>query len=242
MKRIFQLFLFISSPLTCFAQHSVPGVLSISFQHELNGKAIALDSGHYQNSLGQSYTITNFKYYISNIELTAESGKKTEVPGYFLIEEDEPNSKLIQLTGLPAEKFTYISFLVGVDSTHNCSGAQSGALDPANAMFWAWNTGYIFLKIEGKSPQSTAPGHVFEYHLGGYAFPNNNLRRIDLELPDTTSASKELILHVNIAELFEHPNTLDFTIQPSITDAKRGKILADNITDMFTITPAKHEN
>ena len=58
--------------------------------------------------------------------------------------------------------------------------AQTDALDPVNAMFWAWNTGYIFLKLEGRSSFSKLPGNIFEYHIGGYKSPSNCIRTISL--------------------------------------------------------------
>jgi len=60
---------------------------------------------------------------------------------------------------------------MGVDSLRNVSGAQTGALSTANGMFWDWNSGYIMLKAEGMSPNSTSKNFVF--HLGGFKGVNN---------------------------------------------------------------------
>ena len=54
---------------------------------------------------------------------------------------------------MPAGNYNSLSFLLGVDSMHNVSGAQTGALDPANDMFWTWNSGYVMAKMEGASPR-----------------------------------------------------------------------------------------
>ena len=60
---------------------------------------------------------------------------------------------------------------MGIDSLHNVSGAQAGALSLASGMFWDWNSGYIMLKAEGDSPNS--PTGKFALHLGGFSGTNN---------------------------------------------------------------------
>ena len=214
-------------------------MLSITFNHYVDSFVLNLDSTTYKNTVGQTYIISNFKYYISNIHLINKEGKEFISPDYFLINEDEPASKKIILKNIPEGEYTSVSFIVGVDSTRNCSGAQSGALDPANAMFWAWNSGYIFLKLEGKSSFSKAPGNIFEYHIGGYKSPSNCIRTIKLhpETPFKIEKNKtaEMKIKVNAAEILKTPTDIDFTKLPSVTDSHNASTIADNYTDMFSI-------
>jgi hypothetical protein len=79
-------------------------------------------------------------------------------------------------------------FRFGTDSLLNVSGALSGDLDPSKGMYWAWNSGYINCKIEGRSERSVALGHQLEYHLGGYLPPNTTSREVRLP------AGKTLVL------------------------------------------------
>ena len=67
---------------------------------------------------------------------------------YFLVNFANAGSTRISLKTIPAS-FNRIAFTIGVDSIRNVSGAQTGALDPANGMFWTWNSGYIMAKLEG---------------------------------------------------------------------------------------------
>ena len=66
--------------------------------------------------------------------------------------------------------------MIGVDSARNTSGAQLGALDPANSMFWSWNSGYIFVRMEGNSPQSTQPYNKLQFHIGGFKGATNCIK------------------------------------------------------------------
>jgi len=44
-------------------------------------------------------------------------------------------------------------------------------------MFWTWNSGYIFFKLEGNSPVSTQPNGKIEYHIGGFQSPTSAIRK-----------------------------------------------------------------
>ncbi|CAN5402794.1 hypothetical protein BH10BAC1_BH10BAC1_01990 [soil metagenome] len=232
------LVLLIASPCDTNAQRS-KGSLSIGFNHYVDNQVLKLDSANYLNALGQSFTVSNFKYYIGNIHLTRKDGKDSISTDYFLINEDEALSKKIMLSGIPPGEYTSINFIIGVDSSHNCSGAQSGALDPVKAMFWTWNTGYIFMKLEGKSSASSAIGKIFEYHIGGYKYPSNCIRIINLkfETPLIIEKGKQANtnIHVNAAELLKAPTSIDFSKLPTVTDSKNATTIADNYIDMFTL-------
>ena len=81
----------------------------------------------------------------------------------------KPTAKAATLTlsDVPEGSYTEMSYVLGVDSTRNVSGAQAGALSTANGMFWSWSTGYIMLKAEGTSPNSGTGS--FSFHLGGFS-------------------------------------------------------------------------
>lgn len=241
MTRRVQIFLWgilILSPCATNAQHS-KGMLSIGFNHYVDSVLLKLDSSTYKNEFGQTYNISNFKYYISNIELISEKGKTIHSKEYFLINEDEPTSKKITLSSIPEGNYTSIRFMIGVDSLHNCKGAQSGALDPVNAMFWTWNTGYIFMKLEGKSSASTATGKTIEYHIGGYKEPSNCIKTITLKFDSpviiTSKQTSDIQIKVNAAEVLNTPTAIDFSKLPTVNDSKNATMIADNYMDMFSI-------
>src|SRR6218665_2841075 len=140
--------------LACLSFHRPPetGSVQLRFVHHAGAQLLRLDSGHYANALGQDFTVTKFKYYLSNICLKSRSGKQFFSGGSFLIDEEDTARKRLWLKNVPCGSYETLEFTIGVDSLHNCSGAQAGDLDPLHAMFWAWNTGYIFMKLEGASP------------------------------------------------------------------------------------------
>ncbi|MBP6184231.1 MAG: hypothetical protein KA479_04770 [Saprospiraceae bacterium] len=211
----------------------------------MNNELLRLDSVLYKNEFGQPYTISKLKYYVGNIQLKSTSGKYYTCNEYFLINEEDEISKSIELQNIPIGEYDEIRFLLGVDSLLNCSGAQSGALDPINGMFWSWNTGYIFLKLEGNSNSCKTPSNMFEYHIGGYKQPYNSIREMRLNLPNpiliTGFSQSSIQINVAIDEILKNPNAIDFAETPTITDQSTSSTIADNYMDLFMVSAVSNE-
>ena len=52
-------------------------------------------------------------------------------------------------------------------------------------MFWTWNSGYIYARLEGQSDSAKAPAHRFTWDIGGYKAAANAAREIVLAIPDS---------------------------------------------------------
>ena len=86
----------------------------------------------------------------------------------------------------------------------NVSGALGGDLDPSNGMYWAWQSGYINFKIEGKYKSLNGKEKPFQYHLGGYLYPYLNIQTVFLNVQTSKSINikldiEKILLDVNIA-------------------------------------------
>lgn len=213
--------------------------VTIQLHHFAGKEILKLDDATYTNELGQSFTVSNFKYYMGKIRLIDEKDRVTTTKDYYLIKEEETETKTIELHNIPEGIYKSVSFIIGVDSIDNCSGAQSGALDPTKGMFWTWNTGYIFLKLEGNAKLSTSPGNIFEYHIGGFKQPNNCIRRVNITFAEPVLISNKqknkIDLKADVLEILKTPSTLDFSKLSSITDHKNATLVADNYSDMFSV-------
>lgn len=235
-------FSFILSPVKKSKEKKV----KINIHHLVGNTALVLDSLKYKNAFGQDFSITKFKYYIGNIVLKRTDGTYFAFNDYFLVNEEDNSSKTLILDHVPATHYSSIEFIIGVDSLHNCSGAQSGALDPVNAMFWAWNSGYIFLKLEGMSPVSKLPGHIFEYHIGGYKQPANCIRKVKLPLHNFSvggqKSDSQIDLRVDLLQFFDGPEKIDLEKMSSVTDFRNSTLVANNYMDMFSIADSANEN
>jgi hypothetical protein len=218
------------------------GNLNIEFVHVVDNELLDLGKA-FLSPAGDTFTVNKFNYYISNIVLVKEDNSLfTQSNSYYLVEESKPTSKTLSIGSVPFGKYKSIRFLLGVDSTRNVSGAQTGALDPAKGMFWNWSTGYIMLKLEGAAPTSTVMGKNIEYHMGGFKGINKVQRNIEINFSASGidvakgAAIPLLKLQTNVNEIFKNPNTISFSSLPVVTSAgANAKKLADNYQDMITL-------
>jgi hypothetical protein len=216
---------------------------SVGVEFENIAGSIYLDptgATNYVNSSGETFSVTNFRYYISNVKMIKEDGTKYEVPNsYFLIDANDTNSLKIKLPNIPGGKYTGVEYLIGVDSTRNVSGTQTGALDPLNGMFWSWNQGYIFMKLEGASSASST--NSYEFHIGGFTWANNTLRTTTINFTPSVlivdGGKREAEIHIltDVLEIFKNPT--NWTIAGHSMVTMPGAVadsIATNYSDMFS--------
>ena len=204
---------------------SKTGTMTVNFDNRVGSQEVMLDSTMYQTATGEDYSISKLKYYISNIVLTTEKGSVYTVPqneSYFLIDEEDMNSQEISLT-VPSGNYASIQFMIGVDSMRNTAdlSQRTGVLDIAGRaedMYWTWNSGYIFFKMEGESPDlpmdtssMMGMGQMYMYHIGGYGGYDsptiNNVKTktltFDGEIAEVrTDMSPEVHLTMDAAKIF----------------------------------------
>ena len=129
---------------------------------------------------GTPVTITQFRFYVGQFAFYRAGKVISRNDAYHLIDASDSTSLMVVLDATAAAVGDSISFIVGVDSLTNVSGAFGGDLDPTNGMYWAWNSGYINMKLEGTSPASPYPAAPLELHLGGYLPPYATVQHVSL--------------------------------------------------------------
>jgi hypothetical protein len=201
----------------------------------------------YITANNDTFSVITLKYYISNIRLKRSNGTwYTQPESYYLIDaNDSLNYGKIVMNNVPIDDYIEMEFMLGVDSMRNCSGAQSGALDVSHDMFWSWNQGYIFFKLEGySSSQSVSNTKNVIYHVGGFKTPYKNMRTISMSLPIVMQVhsdhSPTIFMKTNIQECFRNPNLIDIATYGNISSAQTIKIFVINYVDMFSISAIKH--
>ena len=229
---------------------SVKAELSIEFDNIAGSSDLQLNTGNYTNALSESFKVTKLKYYVSNFVLTNVNGDTYTVPQdscYFLIDESEQTSHR-PLLKIPEGEYKTLSFMIGVDSLRNTKdiSERTGVLDPAEAaadMYWGWNSGYIFFKMEGTSPLITDMGNAFMYHVGGFGGYNtptpNNLKTITLDLTTggtpkvKLNKSTNIHLMADVLKAINGSTNISFATTAMIHSAGGGTVVADNYQYMF---------
>lgn len=217
------------------------GTVKITFINTVKGKPLELNTGKYVNPFGEAYSISKFKYYISQVSLHRGKAVFFEPENFHLV--DESNADALHFSfALDAGDYSSLNFLLGVDSLHNVSGAQTGALDPLNDMFWTWNSGYVMAKLEGRSPQSKLVNNKLEFHIGGFMGEHNVLKNITPNFPAGKSLNiqegktSEIIIEADIDNWWQQPNNIKIAEHPVCsTPGPLAKKIADNYSKMFTV-------
>lgn len=187
--------------------------------------------------LGQKYIYRNdtlelsvLKFYLTAIEFDFADGTQfKEKESYHLVDVANANSMLLKFPKTN-KKINTIRFSIGVDSLASTSGAMSGDLDPSKGMYWAWQSGYINMKIEGKSNRCNTRKNQFNFHLGGYLYPYYALRTVEIPV---NNSDNTLQLVMDIAPFFE---TLDLKeVNTIMSPSTKAMELADKTTLLFRI-------
>lgn len=250
-------FVFSTSLLTC-TDDPVPlptGSIKVSFDNVVGSKDLKLNSDTYINADGEDFTVSTLNYYISNIKLIAAAGNNFTVPqdsSYFLIREGNVDSQQITINNVPARNYTGIEFVIGIDSLRSVSdiSRRKGILDkdsgPTNeeAMYWDWNPGYIFLKLEGTSDSATSSNNRFYYHIGGFGGLTektlNNIRVAKIGFGDqraavSKNAATQINLKADVLKVFNGPTKVSIKENTSVMFMPFSKNIADNYVSMFSL-------
>ena len=124
----------------------------------------------------------------------------------------------------------------------NTSGAQTGALDPMNDMFWTWNSGYVMQKLEGTSPQSSVVNNKMEYHIGGFSGAYSVLNYLMLTFPKDKilqirkGKTSTVIINVDVDKFWDAGTLIKISDIPVCTSpGVLAKQIAGNFSRLFKV-------
>ena len=183
-------------PACSTPQSSVPGSgrqdVTLRFEAQINGQPFRCGERYSQvGSKAATITPTDFRFYISGIELLDQNGKavplaleqdgRWQLGNIALLDFEDGSgpcrngSTALNTTvrgSIAAGTYSGLRFTLGVPFEHNHAD-PTAAPAPLNntAMFWNWRGGYKFLKVDmastGASGHGGAPG--YSIHLGSTA-------------------------------------------------------------------------
>lgn len=239
--------------VSCGKDDPTSGKFTLTFQNRVGNQPLVLETGQYTNAAGEAFTVTTLNCFVSNVRLKKDDGSTISLPGqYFLIRQADSLSRKATLVQVPFGSYSAVTFTIGVDSAKSVSpvSERKGVLDEASygddSMYWAWNTGYVFLKLEGTSPvvDPNAGGiRKFMYHIGGFGGMTgttaNNLRQVTLPLTKaatvTADATPSVGITADLLKLFNGKNLLKLKDQNTIHSPATGTAVADNFPSMFSV-------
>jgi hypothetical protein len=222
----------------------VPATVRFDFTAKVGQVPLVINTGTYTNASGDDYTVGVFNYYISNIRLMRDDGVfYAEPESYHLIRHGEGQTSF-ELKNVPDGRYTAIRFLIGVDSLRNVSGAMAGDLDPVHSMFWDWDQGYIFFKMEGQFRTRQVPWGDYAIHIGGFTGPNACLQECTIRLPVPVQARRGKASSISFStqadEVFVNPMEIGFDYYYDNISAETFKAISENYKDMFVVEQVRN--
>jgi len=236
---------------------------SVEFDNIVGDRTLSINNtaSLYANTSGEQFSISKLQYFISNIQVTTTSGKSYTVnpdSSYFLINGADKATRFAKVR-VPEGDYNKLTFTLGVDSLRSTMGIdkRTGVLDPATGgghdsggMYWGWNAGYIFFKLEGNS--SVISDDVngdptgkkqFKYHIGGfggYSAPTiNNIKTVTVDLNAAGIAKvrkdrqSNVHLFVDVMKVFNGKNSFKIAEHANVMFSDYSVKIAANLAEMF---------
>lgn len=198
------------------------------FQMRYFDKQVQLDDTLVLND-GTWFVVSDLKLYMSQIGMAGHKATWDDSTKTHLIDFSE--TETFTLSTIKGD-FTELHFLIGTDSLTNTSNEFLGDLDPILGMYWAWNSGYINFKLEGKAEKSTEKKNAVEFHLGGYLPPYQTVQECSIKIKPNQS---EYIIGVQLDQFLAQIN---LSAEARVmTPGMRASILAKSLPTLFQILP-----
>ena len=223
------------------------GSLTVTFDNRVGNDQLVFNDRSYVNASGDTFTISQIRYWIGDLRLVKANGDVWKAPQpYYLIQQlsqQGPQTRLnINLDSVPAGEYTRVEFLVGVDSADNSNtdvvSRLGGDLEVGIGMNWNWNTGWIFVKMEGQYVDTqTGERKPYRRHIG----VNGNARRVSLS-PGSTRVGADpatVTVRTDLLGMFQNPHPISLQQFPVVMvgPADVARQTADNYERMFSIQP-----
>lgn len=199
----------------------------------------------YVNAQDYKFKIETLRFYISNITLLTDDGNEVMVKDVdylnFQNNHNTDNAQGEQITAkIPAGNYSALRFAVGVDSTLNFKDPSeypsAHPLSIFNGSHWNWNTGYIFLKIEGNIDTvpygSGSLDKAFLYHTGTLPLYREVQLNEGFTVPEDGSYLYPVRVDVN-RFFYNDTDTMD-VMNENFTHTIGAFHIAEKITNFFT--------
>lgn len=228
--------------------------VTLEFDNRVGNKPMVLNTATYKNGSGEDFTVTTFNYFVSNVALTKSDGSVLKFPDqYFLVRQADAKTLTADLPNVPAGDYKNVSFTVGVDSSRSVADVslRKGVLDVASygddGMYWSWNSGYIFLKLEGTSlsaPTDATGRNTFQYHIGLFGGRDtrtiNNLKTVSIpfgsgQVTVTAKQRPTVTIQADVLKLFDGPAaTVSIARNPDVMVSPYSATVAANYAQMMS--------
>lgn len=221
-------------------EEDVKADVVIELKATYNGNPIE-DNTIYTDPLGHRIRVEYLLAYVSNIELVDESGSATVIKDIYLANLLTGNKSISK--EIDPKKYAKIKFGIGVPEEDNKENDPSNYPNDhplsaigAQGMFWTWNSGYIFIKFEGKADLEGVEGNdltePYAFHCGeDFMFENHEFALNDFTANEGTT--KKITIEFQVDKFLISPTDTINIEENYLTHTSGNVELAQRFSDIF---------
>lgn len=173
--------------------------LSLHVNHSFGTQPFSLNT-NFTLSTGEIVKFSTAQFYISGIQLMDDDQNVTSFADEYLL--IDPTFTHQHIADLDVQHYHMVMLNIGVDATTNAGKQPTDFEDghslapQLNNMWWSWNAGYIFYKLEGEVDRDGDGtfDDSFLYHIG----TDNNIIAKQTMLHTTVVAGGELEIEMEV--------------------------------------------
>lgn len=212
--------------------------ITLKIAAEGNGQPFRLGDV-YHSPQGFRYRLETYRSYISMIELVREDGSAELLRDFSLVDFDEGMELRMNV---PSGHYDSIRFVLGVPVAYNkhvdpsqYANSHVLSVQGSEGMFWYWNSGYIFVKFDGKADLEGLEGNAL---LEPYAFHCGDdplVRTLSFPLENTwfpRGRQREITLVTQVEKCLDGDDPIDLNVD-FITHTTGDFALARRFMDNF---------
>lgn len=201
--------------------------LEITIEPVFNGELLRLDSLRYENAAGETQSFTRLSYLLSGFAVEREDGTWVEFPDTTAWMDAEKKRNSVLLENAPDGNYRSLRFHIGPDAKDNAADVSQipagNPLNPnLNGLHWSWQGGYIFMAVEGHFRTGNAEPKGYAHHLAR----DPNRTRISLNAPLDLRHDTGVLIHFDLATLFNAPRPLSLEKDGTATHSRDGDPIA----------------
>ena len=230
--------------LLCFCclllQGSHAATLTLALRHTVGGLPLQLESLRYRNAHDELFAISRLSYLVSNSALQDQQGQWHSIPDALAWMDAAARRTQLELSAPPQHSYQAIRFDIGLSTEVNHSDpAQYAAQHPLNPnlnqLHWTWQSGYIFLALEGRYRDHAGQLQGFVYHFAS----DPQRTTVSLPLPQTIAAGSLIEIDFDIAALLNAPSSIAFAKHGASSHSRAGDpittALKNNLRSAFQL-------
>lgn len=204
----------------------------LAMEHTFENSLLSLNQPYF-NTGRNEVRFTNIQYFVSDLKLQKMDGSWITVPFYAMFTAQSQQSAQINLPNIPKGNYKGVGFSIGVDSVANHSdpaiwpNGHPLSIMEGGAMHWSWNSGYIFIKVEGNYKIDNNPDGGFAYHIGRDDL-RVDIRQENIQL-DLNEDGKTVQFRFDLKSFFDAQHAFTITPATSFTHAAIGDTVATQL-------------